>query len=105
MIYSAIEKYDGILFPSHKDAGHHGPAEATTMSMDEHSYGGDQSDHSGHMSYDLDSMARYARSAGASSSGPGFVSNDPVQAKIMIAMTLAIICGIVQVSVVIFQYH
>ena len=65
MIFSAIEKYDGILFPSHKDAGaHHGPAETTTLSMDgleDHAV----TEHSAHMSYDLDSMMGHARSAAA----------------------------------------
>ena len=97
MIYSSIEKYDGVLFPSHKDAGHHGSAGTTPYgAMTEHAFG-DHTEPASHMSYDHE-PARFARSAGASISSQGFISNDPLEAKIMIGMALAIICGIAQVS-------
>lgn len=74
MVISSINRYSGILYPSQTDSAMLGNS----------SHGA-----SGHAS----------SSHGASPAGnpANYISNDPVQAKLLIAMTLSIVSGVIQV--------
>jgi MFS superfamily sulfate permease-like transporter len=82
MVISSINRYNGILYPSQSQLPT-GLANTTHASV-------------------VTSAANHHRLIrSAASSGPSqpvaFISNDPVEAKVMIAMALAILSGIIQI--------
>jgi MFS superfamily sulfate permease-like transporter len=79
MVISSINKYNGILYPS--ESTNINSLNTTTTTRTSH--------HNFH--------ARSAASNIDSSGHIAYISNNPVEAKVMIAMTLAILSGIIQI--------
>ena len=85
MVISAINKYNGVLYPSTSSTAQpgsvNGTRNGTAVNITRNGFFG------------------LGRASGASNPAApvDFISNDPVEAKIMIAMAMSILSGIIQV--------
>lgn len=84
MVISSLNKYNGILYPAQADAHGGGIANKTA--------GG------------IVHAAAHAAAHASASGAVGYLSNDPVEAKILIAGTLALLVGIIQILFAIFHF-
>jgi hypothetical protein len=83
MVFSTIEKYDGKLYPSHSESL---VREGSNDSL------------SGHSAAELDPNGNIDHNILINHANSNFISNNPVEAKLFIAMVLAIISGLIHVS-------
>jgi SulP family sulfate permease len=81
MVISAINRYNGILYSTAPTPGIFNSTTAKAITTMAH--------HAPHI--------RSAGSAAVSAAKVEYLSNDPVEAKVMIAMALAILSGIIQI--------
>lgn len=90
MVISSLNKYNGVLYPPTSDShGGGGGVITSTLAPNKTT---------------LVHSAATAASAHAVGSSAGYLSNDPTEAKVLIAGTLALLVGIIQCLFAIFHF-